>query len=150
MPIWLSKENAVAPCMCYHPSPEWLTEHGFDARKAKGVEITNAARFVEWSAQQPSMVLHELAHAYHDRELGFDHAAVRAAYERAKGAKTLESVLHWDGTRAKAYALENEQEYFAEATEAWFGTNDFWPFVRAEVLESDPELARLLKEVWGG
>ena len=59
-------------------------------------------------------------------------------------------MLHWDGTRAKAYALENEQEYFAEATEAWFGTNDFWPFVRAEVLESDPELARLLKEVWGG
>lgn len=150
VPIWLSRDDRVAPCMCYHPSPEWLKEHGFDPRKAKGVEITNAKRFVEWSAQQPSMVLHELAHAYHDRELGHGHAGVRAAYERAKASKRLESVLHWDGTRTKAYALENDLEFFAEASEAWFGTNDFWPFVRAEVLESDPELAQLMKDVWGG
>lgn len=150
VPFWLSKDDSAAPCSCYHPSPEWLKEHGHDPRKAKGVEITNAARFVEWSAQQPSMVLHELAHAYHDRELGFDHAGVRAELERVKASKAYESVLHWNGTREKAYALENEQEFFAEASEAWFGTNDFWPFVRAEVLESQPELAALLKEVWGG
>ena len=150
VPIWLSLDDRVAPCMCYHVSPEWLSEHGFDPRKAKGVEIANAARFVEWSREQPWMVLHELAHAYHDRELGHAHAGVRAAFERARAAKALESVLHWDGGRVKAYALENDQEFFAEASEAWFGTNDFWPFVRAELRDWDPEVAKLMQEAWGG
>jgi hypothetical protein len=39
-------------------------------------------------------------------------------------------------------------EYFAEATEAFFGTNDFYPFVRAELLQHDPELFKLLETLW--
>jgi hypothetical protein len=35
-------------------------------------------------------------------------------------------------------------------SEAWFGVNDFWPFVRAEVLAADPQTAELLREIWGG
>ena len=49
----------------------------------------------------------------------------------------------------RAYAANNPQEYFAELSEAWFGANDFYPFVRAEVLEHDPEAAELLKKLWG-
>ena len=63
--------------------------------------------------------------------------------------RSYESVLRYDGNRARAYALSNDQEYFAELTEAYFGTNDFYPFVRAEVLHHDPEAAKLLKELWG-
>ncbi len=40
-------------------------------------------------------------------------------------------------------------EYFAEATEAFFGTNDFYPFVRAELSRHDPEMADLLVKLWG-
>ena len=29
-------------------------------------------------------------------------------------------------------------EYFAEASEAYFGTNDFFPFVRIELRRHDP------------
>ena len=39
-------------------------------------------------------------------------------------------------------------EYFAEATEAFFGTNDFYPFVRSELERHDPELFGLLKLLW--
>ena len=46
-------------------------------------------------------------------------------------------------------ALNNDQEYFAEATEAFFGTNDYFPFVRAELKQHDPEMFELLHELWG-
>jgi len=33
-------------------------------------------------------------------------------------------------------------------TEAWFGTNDFFPFVRPEVRRHDPEGADLLERLY--
>ena len=55
---------------------------------------------------------------------------LKAAYENAVNSKAYESVLKIAHTEEKAYATNNPQEYFAEATEAFFGTNDFYP-VRA-------------------
>ncbi len=149
VPIWISREDSVAPCSCYHPSAQWLREHGHDPRKAKGVEITHARTFLEWTHEQPAMVLHELAHAFHDQVLGHEDAGLRAAFAAAKASRKLEDVLHWDGKRCRAYALENEDEFFAEMSEAWFGTNDFAPFVRPEVQQDFPELARELAGWWG-
>ena len=40
-------------------------------------------------------------------------------------------------------------EYFAESTEAFFGTNDFYPFVRAELKQHDPKMFDLLWKLWG-
>ena len=53
-----------------------------------------------------------------------------------------------NGRREKAYALNNDQEFFAEMSEAWWGTNDFFPFVRGEILESFPEVAALMRAAW--
>jgi hypothetical protein len=58
-------------------------------------------------------------------------------------------VLSHTGKTEKAYALVNDQEYFAEATEAFFGTNDMLPFVRVELERHDPKLYQVLKDVWG-
>lgn len=69
--------------------------------------------------------------------------------EKAKTAKTYESVLQIRGKKERHYALNNTWEYFAEATEAFFGTNDFYPYVRAELKEHDPEMYQLLRQVWG-
>src|SRR5206468_1743983 len=93
VPIWLGVDDGHAPCAEYHVSQDFLRSHGYNPEKAKAVEIGNARRFIEWSKDQPSMVLHELAHAYHDQVLGFDHAAVKAAYQRAVESKQYESVL---------------------------------------------------------
>ena len=62
--------------------------------------------------------------------------------------KTLRTVLRASGRRERHYALNNEKEYFAEMTEAYFGTNDFYPFVRAELEEHDPKMFRLLQALW--
>lgn len=133
----------------YHPSAEWLKKNGYDPAKAKAVEIGDAARFLQFSLPQPSVLLHELAHAYHDRVLGFEHAGIRAAYAAAVEAKTYDSVLHIHGSKKRHYALTDPKEYFAEASEAWFGTNDFYPFVRAELKEVDPGICTVLGEEWG-
>jgi len=135
--------------MCYHPSADWLREHLMNPDKAGAVEVANAKTFLDWTHQQPWMVLHELAHGYHFQVLGTDHADVRACYEQAVKSKSYESVLHHDGKKVRHYALTNDKEYFAEATEAYFGTNDYYPFVRAELKEHDPKMYEVLEKVWG-
>jgi hypothetical protein len=148
--IRLDRDHPVAPCGVYHPSRAWLVEHGYEAGLARVVQIANARNFLDWSREQPWMVLHELAHAYHDQVLGHDHAGIRAAWERARGSAAWGSVLHASGAERRHYALENDQEWFAEASEAWFGTNDFFPFVRAEFSRLDPEAGKLMQALWGG
>jgi hypothetical protein len=152
VPIWVELADPRHPCMCYHPSRHWLIEHAFNPEKAGSVEIANAATFLKWTHEQPSMVLHELAHGYHHRfmEGGYDNPEIAATHQRAVEQKRYDSVLHWDGKTVRAYAANNPQEYFAELTEAWFGTNDFYPFVRAEVIKHDTEGAELLRKLWGG
>jgi len=148
VPIWVEFQDSDIRCSCYHPSEKWLAAHGFHPEKAKSVEIGNASNFLQWTLDQPSMVLHELAHAYHHRVLGYDDPDIKAAYKSAVESKSYESVLRYNGRMARAYALNNDQEYFAELTEAYFGQNDFYPFVRAEVAKHDPAMYEILKKLW--
>jgi hypothetical protein len=148
VPIWLGVDDGHAPCAEYHPNRDWLVKHGSNPDKAGSVEIGNAARFLEWSKDQPAMVLHELAHSYLDRVLGLRHSGVKAAYENAVTSGIYDSVLRNNGKLERAYALTNSDEYFAEGSEAFFGTNDFYPFVRVELEKHDPKLYKLLVEVW--
>ncbi len=148
VPIWLGVHDGPSDRAQYHPGREWLASHGFNPDKVKAVEIGDAAVFLKTVIDQPSLVLHELAHAYHDRVLGFDHAGIQEAYREAKRGTSYDSVLRISGGRERHYALTDPQEYFAEGTEAFFGTNDFYPFVRAELRQHDPKLCRLLEEVW--
>lgn len=149
VPIWVEAGNPKVACMCYHPSRQWLAGHGFNPDKAGAVELGNPETFFTWTRDQPEMVLHELAHAYHHRVLGYDNPDIKAAFKRAVESKSYESVLQYRGAKERAYALKNDQEYFAELSEAWFGTNDFYPFVRPEVREHDPEMVKVLEKVWG-
>ena len=99
----------------------------------------------------PFFALHELAHGYHDRVLGFEHPEILAAYDQAKAGGAYNEVDRWSGlkmSRDRAYALSNAREYFAETTEAYFGRNDFQPFDRAELLRMDPTMHMLLERLW--
>lgn len=146
--IWLDREHEPFPGAVYHPSADWLRENGHNPEMAGGVHIANATNFLNWTREQPLMVVHELSHAYHHQVLGYDHEGIKAAYAHAVESKKYESVLRYNGERQRAYALNNEQEYFAEASEAFFGTNDFYPFVRAELKHHDPQMFELLERVW--
>lgn len=154
IPLWISPEYAgVRPRAEYHPDRRWLAANGRDAAMAKGVEFTNVRIFAEETDRMPCFALHELAHGYHDRVLGFDHAEIKAAYDRAKTAGSYEKVERWFGkgrpnTHERAYAMTTAREYFAETTEAFFGRNDFFPFVREELEKHDAPMAALLQRLW--
>ncbi|MEM7262013.1 MAG: metallopeptidase [Planctomycetota bacterium] len=151
--IWIEHDHAginVEPGP-YHPGVQWLTDRGYDPRLVKKVHITRAASLLErrHMVKHPAVVLHELAHSYHDQVLGFDEPRIRAAYDAAMKAGLYDDVLTHTGRHTRAYAATNPLEYFAEGTEAYFYRNDFYPFVRAELAEHDPVLHDLLVDIWG-
>ena len=154
VPLWISPEYpGVQPKAEYHPDAGWLRAHGRDPIMAKSVEFTNVRIFERETKRMPVVVLHELAHAYHDRFLGFAHPEIIAAYKRAVESKSYDAVERWHGpdrpnTKERAYAMTNEKEYFAECSEAFFGRNDFFPFTREELEKHDPEMAKLLARLW--
>ena len=148
--LWVEEREPHHPCMAYHPDPGWLGRHDMNPEKARCVEVANARNFLRWTMEQPWMVLHELAHAYHHQFLGgYGNAEILAAYRSAMEAKRYDAVLRYNGKTVRAYAAKNQMEYFAESTEAFFGTNDFYPFVQAELKQHDPQGHRLLEKLWG-
>ncbi|GDY20414.1 metallopeptidase [Verrucomicrobiota bacterium] len=149
--IWIEHDHPRMRAMQYHPSQSWLVANGHDPRLTRKVHITQARELFSRGQmlKHPAVVLHELAHGYHDQVLSFDHPEIIAAYEKAKAAGSYESVLLYTGKKVKHYGLTNHKEYFAEGTEAFFYRNDFYPFVRAELKEHDPTLHDVLMKVWG-
>ena len=150
--IWIEHDHPIdtepGP---YHPGVDWLVKRGYDPRLAKKVHVTRAGSLLERQhmLKHPAVILHELAHSYHDQVLGFDEPRIKAAYERAMKAGIYNEVLDHTGRKVRHYAATNHREYFAEGTEAYFYRNDFYPFVRAELKQHDPWLHDLLEEIWG-
>ena len=145
-------EWAGSSAACCHVSPGWLTANGYDAARAGTVEILHADKYLLWRAEQPMMLLHELAHAYHLR-FGYDEPLVLAAYRAAIDAGRYDAVAHTlrpEGEPRRAYAATNQQEYFAELTEAYFGRNDYFPFTREDLVRHDPAGTAAVVALWFG
>jgi hypothetical protein len=149
--IWIEHHHPTLGAMQYHPNIGWLKSHGHDPRLAKKVHIPRAKNLLSrhQMIKHPAVVLHELAHAYHDQYFGFDDPRIVDAYKKAKAAGIYEKVLLYNGKKVRHYGLSDQMEYFAEGTEAYFYRNDFYPFCRAELKEHDPILHDLLVEIWG-
>ncbi len=124
---------------------------------AKSVEFTGVHDFEAETRRMPNFVLHELAHAYHNHLLGDDHPEILAAFKAAKKSGTYTGLVKRSGNpekpyridKGETYAMSNQMEYFAEATEAYFHENDFYPHRRAQLIEHDPKLVPVLEKVWG-
>jgi len=137
--------------MQYHPNAGWLQAHGYARDLEKCVHIPEAVALPTSRSinEQPWVILHELAHAYHDQVLGFDEPRILAAYEQFKHSGRGVAALRYDGKTVRHYALTDHKEFFAEMTEAYFGINDFFPFNRAELMTAEPEIFSLLQAIWG-
>jgi hypothetical protein len=125
---------------------------GFHGAMYQGVVFRNIlqviARTVRWS---PMVVLHELSHAYHDRVLGAWNPEVRRVYEAAKAKGLYQPVRLVNGWSAPVgYALQNEWEYFAVLSEAYFGENYETPHNARDLRSYDPVGHRLVEQAWTG
>jgi hypothetical protein len=154
VPLYFSPEySGRTPTAEFHPDPGWLSDNGRDPGMAQGIEFTNIRIFERELNRMPNFALHELAHAYHFRVLGTDNPQIVAAFEKAKASGKYDRVERRFGNGEpnrfeRAYALENPAEYFAECTEAYFATNDYFPFCRDELERHDPEMFELLGKLW--
>jgi hypothetical protein len=148
--------SGVRPTAEYHGGLEWVKQAGREIALAKSVEFTNVERFEPETRRMPMFVLHELAHGYHDQVVagGYQNPEIIGAFQLAKASGRYDAVRRWTGEKfadkpAKAYAMNNPMEYFAESTEAYFGRNDFEPFDRAELQAKDPGMVKVLEALWG-
>jgi hypothetical protein len=151
VPIWIDRSCGELNSEQYHPDAGWLRQHGYDPAMAKCVQIPDAASFASahFQHEQPWAVLHELAHAYHDQVLSFNNPEIEAAWRRFVDSGRYKSVLHLSGRNRPHYGLTDAKEFFAEITEAYFGSNDFFPFNSEELRHEEPELYALMAKIWG-
>ena len=152
------QNRASFSVMAYNEMTTQIPEHSylrpdfFWDRRARGLGLLASSCGEENVLNYPgdpydgyNVLIHEFSHSVHLDGLntvdpGFDDR-LRKAFDAAI-AKGL-----WKGT----YASSNKQEYWAEGVQAWFHAQ--FEFIdidtRAELKDYDPELAKLIAEVFG-
>ena len=149
-PIWFEYDTIRG--IAYH-GRSWLIANGYHPPDVKTViGFCNAKTFIRNSYHQPWVAFHELTHCYDHRFLRSDKSYTKykldEVYENAVAKGIYDSVLCRYSPATKHYGSNNRAEYFAESSEAYFGANDFYPFVRAELKEYDPDMYYLLQNLW--
>ena len=142
--IWLELDSTNGPhgrtpVFHYHPFLGWLKKMDFHPGKHKCVEYSRAASLVKNRRGKATakILLHELAHAYHDQILSFNDPDILAAHKRAReGGKHPKN--DW-------VVRANHKEFFAGVSTRYFGTKE----EREALVERDPILLKKLQKVWG-
>ena len=152
IPIWIHMvkigSDVRSPLAEYHWSADWLRDHGRNPDMVRSIEIGDMRSFLGHTRHKPFLMLHELAHGYHERILTSDEdKEIRAIYDRAMKKDLYKNVLQYHGKTGKAYAATVYKEYFAEVVVAFYGTCRNYPFVRAELKQYDPDACAFVEKV---
>jgi hypothetical protein len=146
--IWLELTDDILPDRAaYHPYLDYLVAAGYNPDKVRSVQFTARSLDVR-KGRQPAVVLHELAHAFHDQALGYDDPDILAAYFRACADTRLYTVERDAGRPERHYGLNDQTEFFAEFTEATFWANDWPPKTRGALDTFDKSIAPLIERSW--
>ena len=135
--IWLELDSTNGPygrtsAYQYHPGLDWLVDMDFNPDKHKCVEFGRGESLAKRGKDSTATVLlHELAHAYHDQVLSFNHTEIKAAYRRA-----VEGTAYPE----KDWVKSNHKEFFAGVTTRYFGNKE----QRDDLAQRDPILEKLL------
>jgi hypothetical protein len=169
--IWVEPDDSArraaglkAASAAYIPSGyPTMQAVGYLPLKAGGIEVFSDVLFLSdyqsdyLSRSAPGWLVHEFAHAFHDRFLGFNHPEVKQVYKQAMERKLYESVKWrgltlWGDTpvlRVKAYAATDALEYFAEVSSAYLDCATwYYPFSRQQLKDHDRAGFKLMESVW--
>mmetsp|Transcript_25380 Transcript_25380/g.41650 ORF Transcript_25380/g.41650 Transcript_25380/m.41650 type:complete len:756 (-) Transcript_25380:329-2596(-) len=169
-PIWINESQSFGPAAspveardgCFHPGSQWLVRNGMNPAKCGGVEWYSAQHYMEdcdlWGAG--GLMLHELSHAWHclHVEDGYENEEIINVYERAmeEGLYDCVGVHGSQGPRCRAYACQDQMEFFAELSVAFLGGldddrehNKWYPFNRSQLRDHDPRAFAMLCRMWG-
>ena len=114
------------------------------------VVIFSASNFLALPALQARFILvHEFAHAWHILEKTQDNSSIKAAANHAEQRKLYHLLKAKNGRYiAKAYAMKNYWEYFAELSAIYFVGGGYYPFQRSELKIHDPQGYKLMTQLW--
>jgi hypothetical protein len=94
-----------------------------------------------------TVLLHELAHAVHDKIFSMDNTFIENAY-----AQAMERGLYVDNTEVpplKRYAATNAAEYFAEVSCAYLDQLDYKPKNADQLKDYDSVGYEIMEKAWG-
>jgi len=155
VPIWFRKSGRASSTKdsiaLYHPNkclPGSL--HKQNTRCFGYIEFPNASAFVRsaWFRAN-SILLHELAHAYHNLILGYQHPAIHRVYKAALRSKKYDRVWNQVSRRfQRSYALFDHKEFFAKFSQTLFAVNDTFPHQRSELIRHAPGIYKMMLKAW--
>jgi len=132
---------------------QWYFRQGntVSQRFDDSIVVRSAARYVKTShTSAVATGVHELAHAYYHYHRSMFARKTWAAYQNAKHAGLYRNIKSKTGYPiAKAYALKNEREYFAELSKTYLYRSSTFPFTRQELELYDPMGYQLMREIYG-
>ncbi len=122
-----------------------------DRRWSSALVIYSARNYQQLSEQWATRVLvHELAHAWQLERWPEKQPDILAAWEHAAHTGLYTHVQAVNGmVLDRAYALENQLEYFAELSCAYFWRGEYAPFDRAALRQYDPVGFAMTEKMWG-
>jgi len=100
-----------------------------------------------WSVQ---LLVHEFAHAWQLEQWPEKQPDILASWQAARNGGLYRSVKDVNGTVLEsAYALQNQLEYFAELSCAYFWRGEYEPLDREALRRYDPVGFAMLEKMWG-
>jgi hypothetical protein len=145
----------------YIPRSKDVKVHERHEHKRGSVEISARVCLLgSWGSRMantsPYWLLHELAHAHHDHNLGAMNQRIFSEYSMAVERKLYDAVeIRLVDENGKATtqittgnARANHYEYFAELSVVYLATNHYYPFTRKELREHDPRGFELMEAIW--
>jgi hypothetical protein len=122
-----------------------------DRRWRSALVIYSAPNYDQLSEQWATRVLvHELAHAWQLEQWPEKQPDILGAWEQAVQKGLYLKVKAANGTVIeRAYANENQLEYFAELSMAYFWRGEYEPLDRAALRERDPAGFAMIEKMWG-
>jgi hypothetical protein len=133
----------------YNPSREWLSSHGENPDKAGGIEIAASAYIDQKGRYSDWVILHELAHAYHHKVIGYDDdEEITRTFKVIKGAGLYNNVRFEIRKIQQGYAGTSPHEYFAEITTKYFGHSYYFPNDRSDLKHYDILGYKLVEKMW--
>jgi len=146
--LWVGLDERNAPSALFHVDPLQRRSSGsvpFDHLHPSmwfGIVIPNIKRYRETSAIHRLGLVHEFAHAYHLRALGYYQPDIKRAYDHATAKGLIKTIE----------ATRDEYEYFAILSEAYLGgrTTTEFPISWEQLKGYDPDGYDVVQKAWTG
>ena len=147
VPLWISKNNGNHAE--YYFFERRVHRNGINPKMLGGIEFKNINILLAMQHTIPSLIIHELAHAYHKINYEKIDQQIMHAYinsENKQLYKEVSTIRNHEGHAE--YASKSPFEYFADLTSMYYGSNPYYPHDRDELREHDPVGFKMIEDTW--